>query len=442
MKNVIFTISILLTAAVLAEPKVTNVEMVQNPRSRLVTITYDLADENGIVTVDIQTNGTSIGAANCKGFYGAVNRRVSLDEEHKIYWNPDKFWPGHKAADVTAVVTAWATNAPPTFMVVDLVNTGRVETVMYYRDEAQLPFPVQDNRFKTDYLLLKKVDAAGRSFYMGSPADELGHNSNSSKEQQHKVTFKYDYYLGIYELTQRQLLHIWHQNPSTYSTDGDMRPAETIAWYTIRGLFSTWTGNEANRVADRASPEVDRAQGYVLDRLRKISGSNHVLFDLPTEAQWEYACRAGTTTSLNCGSNITSTTRCDYLASIARYAYNSGYNSGQSDNLIPDATPSNGYSTNLATAVVGSYLPNAWGFYDMHGNVYELCLDGWDKTTDFGAEEQIEPIAFAGDGSNRIQRGGTCLLNASYNRSAFRTTIGINGSSRHTGCRLCVPLDF
>ena len=433
MKNIALTAGILSAAVAFAEPKVTNVDMNQNSRSRLVTITYDLADEVGIVTVDIQTNGTSIGAANCKGFYGAVNRRVSLEEEHKIYWNPDKFWPGHKAEGVTAVVTAWATNAPPTFMVVDLVNTGRVESVMYYCDEAQLPFPVQDTRFKTDYLLLKKVDAAGRSFCMGSPDDELGRTNG--KETRHKVTFKYDYYLGIYELTQRQTHLVFKSHTNTYSTDGDMRPADSISWYTVRGVFTTWTGIEANRMADRMSPN---GTGYILDGLRKASGPNGILFDLPTEAQWEYACRAGTTTALNCGSNITSTTSCPYLASLARYSYNSGY----ADNLIPNADKGNDYGTNLATAVVGSYLPNAWGFYDMHGNVYEWCLEGWDKTTDYGAEEQIEPISFAGDGSNRIQRGGSCLLGASYARSAFRAAAGINSMSRHAGCRICVPLDF
>ena len=114
-----------------------------------------------------------------------------------------------------------------------------------------------------------------------------------------------------------------------------------------------------------------------------------LLFDLPTEAQWEYACRAGTTTALNSGKNLTAEGKCPNMAEVGRYDGKQGDGRG-------------GYSQHTK---VGCYLPNAWGLYDMHGNVSEWCLD-W--LGDYPTEAVADP-AGADWGDYRVRRGGSWI---------------------------------
>jgi formylglycine-generating enzyme required for sulfatase activity len=123
--------------------------------------------------------------------------------------------------------------------------------------------------------------------------------------------------------------------------------------------------------------------------------------DLPTESQWEYACRAGTTTALNSGKNLTATGNCSNMAEVGRYEFNGG--SGSTKNG----------DTSVATAKVGSYLPNAWGLYDMHGNVREWCLD-WYGTYPGSVQDPLG----AASGAVRVARGGSWYNDAGDCRSA------------------------
>jgi formylglycine-generating enzyme required for sulfatase activity len=136
-----------------------------------------------------------------------------------------------------------------------------------------------------------------------------------------------------------------------------------------------------------------------MGQLRKKAGN---VFDLPTEAQWEYACRAGTTTALNDGNNITNTVSDGCLAKLARYYCNRNDGKG-------------GYSEHTT---VGSYLPNAWGLYDMHGNVWEWCLDWYGSYA--GAE--TDPTG-ASSGSGRVLRSGGCGFYSDQCRSATRISF-------------------
>jgi formylglycine-generating enzyme required for sulfatase activity len=112
-----------------------------------------------------------------------------------------------------------------------------------------------------------------------------------------------------------------------------------------------------------------------------------MLFDLPTEAQWEYACRAGTATALNSGKNLTGTETCANMAEVGRYVGNTSDGKG-------------GYSQHTK---VGSYLENMWGLYDMHGNVAEWCLDWW--ANNLGTSAKTDPKG-ATSGRYRLVRGG------------------------------------
>ena len=183
------------------------------------------------------------------------------------------------------------------------------------------------------------------TFMMGSPKDELGRFDN---ETQHEVTLTKGYWLGKYEVTQEQYKAIMGKNPSEFV--GDNLPVEQVSW------------DEAMEFCKKLT-EVEKESG------RLPSGYEYTL---PTEAQWEYACRARTTTAFNNGTNIPTEDQrwkepCPNLDPLAWYWYNS----------------------NSTTHPVGQKRPNNWGIYDMHGNVWEWCLD------------------WCPGGSSRVVRGGS-----------------------------------
>lgn len=129
-------------------------------------------------------------------------------------------------------------------------------------------------------------------------------------------------------------------------------------------------------------------------------------FDLPTEAEWEYSCRAGTATPLNSGKGVTAPDECPNMAKVGRYLFNGGTESGK--------------TAAGATAKVGSYLPNAWGLYDMHGNVWEWCQDWFP-----GYKDKL-----------RVVRGGGWCHFARYCRSAARGSGTPHQRDRGCGFRV------
>jgi len=196
---------------------------------------------------------------------------------------------------------------------------------------------------KLDLILIP----AGK-FMMGSPASENGRGSN---ETQHEVTLTKPYYIGKYEVTQEQYEAVMGNNPS--SNRGAKLPVTNVSW--------------------------NDCQEFIKKLNAKTNGS----YRLPTESEWEYACRAGTTTSYSFGNNLT-----------------------KSDaNIL-------GYGIKL----VGSYKPNAFGLYDMHGNVWEWCED-W--KADYPAVAVTDPKGPA-TGTGRVLRGGSFDYSESLARSSSR----------------------
>jgi formylglycine-generating enzyme required for sulfatase activity len=249
------------------------------------------------------------------------------------------------------------------------------------------------DEFKTTKIVLRRIEAG--TFTMGSPPGELGHWDGH--ENQHQVALTQDFYVGVFEVTQRQWELVMGDRPSRFTQGAwEKRPVEQVSYDDIRGA-SAGAGWPANDSVDATS---------FLGKLRARTG---VTFDLPTEAQWEYACRAGTTTALNSGKNLTNTVQCPNMAEVGRYTFNGG------QDYVTD--PVGG-----GTAVVGSYQPNAWGLYDMHGNVWEKCRDWWTGTADFASTPVTDPAGPpAGYEGARVCRGGGCLeVYTSYCRSASR----------------------
>ena len=198
----------------------------------------------------------------------------------------------------------------------------------------------------------------------------------------YQVTLTKPFYCGVFEVTQKQYELVTGSNPSSYSYKGDMRPVESVSWNTIRGNSSSYNWPSSANVDSNS----------FVGRLQARTGLN---FDLPTEAQWEYACRAGTTSKYNNGGDTEND-----LRELGRYSGNRSNGKG-------------GYTD--AHTKVGSYEPNAWGLYDMHGNVREWCLD-WHENLSSGV---TDPVG-SSSGSYRVRRGGGWSHDASRCTSSYR----------------------
>ncbi len=223
------------------------------------------------------------------------------------------------------------------------------------------------------------------TFTMGSPEDELGRDN---EETLHEVTLTKGYYLGKYEVTQAQYETVTGKNPSYFK--GDNLPVEMVSWYDAKAFCEKLTLQE--KTAGRLP------QGYE--------------YTLPTEAQWEYACRAGTMTALNNGKNLSDRKKCFKLNEVGWYSDNS----------------------NGQTHPVGQKQANSWGLYDMHGNVYEWCLD-WYRA--YPTSAMTDPMESA-IGSSCVLRGGCWVSFADYCRSANRNYYNPSNPDSGHGFRVAL----
>ena len=234
------------------------------------------------------------------------------------------------------------------------------------------------------------------SYMAGSPDNEA--NRNAAREKQHRVALSQPFYIGIYEITQKQFENVMGTKPYT----GDYCPVGKVSYNTIRG------GNWPTTAAPGANTFMDmlirkcKAKGSDGNYTEPVEG-----FDLPTEFQWEYACRAGTTGALNTTNaynNANSAEQEAQLKFLGRYKDNQTDGKGDFDT-----------HTN-----VGSYQPNQWGLYDMYGNVWEWCRDWFQE--DASALKQFTDPKGAASGSHRVRRGdgwdgtvGGCRSACRYN---------------------------
>jgi formylglycine-generating enzyme required for sulfatase activity len=203
------------------------------------------------------------------------------------------------------------------------------------------------------------VFVKGGTFTMGSPTNEV---DRGSVETQHQVTVS-DFSIGKYEITQKQWTAIMGSNPSNFK--GDNLPVEQVSWNDVQEF------------------------------IQKLNQKTGKKYRLPTEAEWEYACRAGTSTPFNTGNNLT-TSQANYNGN---YPYNNNLKGEYREKTMP----------------VGSFAPNAWGLYDMHGNVWEWCSDWYG---DFSSGSQSNPQG-ASSGSSRVLRGGSYYDHAQTCRAAL-----------------------
>jgi formylglycine-generating enzyme required for sulfatase activity len=238
------------------------------------------------------------------------------------------------------------------------------------------------------------VRIEGGTFTMGSPSNEPERSSVESP--QHQVTVR-AFYMGKYQVTQAEYEAVMRTNPSNLK--GANLPVENVSWYDAIeycNLLSQWEGLRPVYTIDKGRSDPNNTNSDDNVRWLVTWNQNANGYRLPTEAEWEYACRAGTTTPFNTGNNITT--------SNANYNGNYPYNNNSKGTYRE------------RTTTVGSFAPNPWGLYDMHGNVWEWC---WDWYGSYSSGAQTDPRG-AVSGDSRVIRGGSWYFPAWNVRSAAR----------------------
>ena len=229
---------------------------------------------------------------------------------------------------------------------------------------------------------MKLVLIPAGTFTMGSPGTEPGRGSEEGP--QHAVTISKPSYMGIYPVTQEQYEQVMGTNPSRFK--GASNPVETVSW------------DDATEFCKKLSQKTGK-------RVR-----------LPTEAQWEYACRAGTTTAYNTGPAISpGEADCDFSGSSATPGYWAKLK-GWVRSFFPAGKQPQG-----GPKPVGSFKPNDFGLYDMHGNIWQWCADWYGD--DYYAHSPSSDPAGPESGSPRVLRGGSWSVDPRSCRSAYRFWI-------------------
>jgi formylglycine-generating enzyme required for sulfatase activity len=249
------------------------------------------------------------------------------------------------------------------------------------------------SRFPNDFVLIK-----GGTFTMGSPVQEA---ERGIDETQHRVTVR-DFYIAKSEVTQREYAGLMGNNPSEFK--GDNLPVENVMWFDAVRFCNTRSAREGMTPAYTISSET-------VTWNRSANG-----YRLPTEAEWEYACRAGTSTPFNVGNNI--------IDEQANFYNNYGYNNNSSGRVTG--------SYRQRTTPVNSFKANSWGLFDMHGNVGEWC---WDCYEEYGTTAQTNPTGPV-TGTLRVNRGGGWNDFPKHIRSAYRATTPPGNCSFNLGFRL------
>ena len=374
--------------------------------SRLVTVSYKLGSNPAIVTVDFLTNGVSIGEENFSNVSGDVNRLVTeTDGLRTIKWQPRNSWPGYTNGCFSAKVTAHPLEDPPDYMVVSLGDETAPDIAYYVSTNAFPEGGLTNDIYRTSRLVMRRIRAAGVRWRMGAVAEDYSDATKdvslSVRENAHYVTLSEDYFIGIYEITQAQGAKFGGKGSGfTGYADSPLRPSSDIPYQTIRG---SGTGN-GHTVKS----------GSALYKLRTLTGID---FDLPTSAQWEYACRAGTTSLLYTGKAL-----------VNANVFEIGWIYGNSE--------INGERT---AQVVGQKKPNDWGLYDMLGNSREWCLDWYCGTP--SSDDVVDPMGPA-TGSDRVLRGGDYSRNIKNFRPAASYFIGDSEDRRGNqhGFRVVCPV--
>ncbi|HZZ80056.1 MAG TPA: formylglycine-generating enzyme family protein [Gemmataceae bacterium] len=226
---------------------------------------------------------------------------------------------------------------------------------------------------------MKFVRIEPGEFVMGSSGKEKGRGDD---EIQRRIKLTRGFYLGVHTVTQEQWQKVMGNNPSGGQADKNL-PVDNVSWNDCQAFC------------------------------KKLGAMEKRTYRLPTEAEWEYACRAGTTTAFSFGATL-ATDQANYNGDFI-------YGPGKKGVNRQKTTP------------VGSFPANAWGLHDMHGNVWQWCQD-WHGG--YAAKDVIDPQG-PKSGKNRVLRGGSWGSHPIFCRSANRNFAAPDTRTEYYGCRVC-----
>ena len=244
------------------------------------------------------------------------------------------------------------------------------------RPARPLP-PLNPPRPFTNSIGMKLVHTKRGTFLMGSPAGEKGRDDDEGPT--HRATISTGFYISVYEVTQGQYGQVMGTNPARFQM-GQNYPVEQVSWH------------------------------KAVEFCKKLSAMEGKAYRLPTETEWEYACRAGSTTRFSFG---------DSDAKLGEYAW-FWHESGKPTTTHP----------------VGQKRPNGWGVYDMHGSVWEWCQDGYGA---YSAGTATDPCG-SSTGDSRVVRGGSYLSQSRFCRSAVRFSLHPSSRNYQIGFRVVIPV--
>jgi formylglycine-generating enzyme required for sulfatase activity len=237
----------------------------------------------------------------------------------------------------------------------------------------------------TNSIGMKFVWIPPGNFMMGSPKEE---KERADNETQHKVTLTKGFFMGVYTVTQEEWQAVMGKNPSFFKGEKNL-PVDTVSW--------------------------DDCQAFI-KKLRE-KDKDKKAYRLPTEAEWEYCCRAGTKTPFSFGETI-STDQANYIGDFT-------YGEGKKGVYRKKTTP------------VGSFPANTWGLHDMHGNLWQWCQDWYG---DYPQKDVVDPQG-ADNGKSRVLRGGSWFFHPRHCRSAYRSWLVPGGRYGDCGFRVVFCLD-
>ena len=394
-----------------ADPSVV-IDSVTQDADGLVTVRYTLSGDSAIITLDVETNATGevwapVGGAALQDVSGNVYTNVAVGA-HTLVWRPtgpaSDFTPA--AANTRLVVNAWTTADAPDYIAIDLFASTQPKR--YYPYVECLPGGLLENAdYRTKQLVMRRIHATGVTWKMFDVFD---------------VTLDHDYYIGVFPLTEAQWMLCGNGDNTTYNRlmftrQGAMRPANMSYASAREKTFYKHDDPDGACMPKSAYP--NPPWQYSLCGMMRTKFK--LDFDLPSEAEWDFACRAGVTGNdvWNDGSPCTAE-NCP-----GRHRTNGGWIDGTTE---PAYNRYADYGVTNGTAVVGMSRPNAWGLYDMHGNVNEWCLDWWQDSiralqgaVNVSADDPTKLSDGTTTGTHRVRRGG------SYNQLCADAKLNVRG---------------
>ena len=389
-----------------AQPKLSAVAYNQPENSRRVNISFTLENGPAIVTAMVRTNSVALGASELSTI--GLNQMMTSGV-YNVVWQPARTLGEFNLAngEVELELKAYSPRFPPQYMVVDLESSSNVH---YYATQDELPGGIDSRRYRTGAILMKRMEAAAVKWRMGAVSTNLSSTLQAQDalrfhETPRFTTLTNDYYIGVFEITQAQFARFYGSNlasfkdPSKYP-DWELMPVESTSADAIRGRLDY--GVAGHRVSDSSA----------MGKLRRLTG---VQFDLPTEAQWEFACRGGSTASFCCHSDQTS--------DVTAYGW---MNFTGKTEVFNREFP----------MPVGLKTPNGYGLYDMHGNVFELTLDYY---SEYDESPRVDHVATDTSSGYLVMKGGSYNYGSTACTAAAGRKIAPGTFNNYTGFRVVAP---